>query len=764
MRPVLSAALTSVAARRRRAWLHPSKEITPDRASRDLFIGITLALRCRPVTASAAVERAPIAASFDRGAAAVAVGSALLVALLFALTALNVAGLALAWENAHWTVSAAGAALLGYLGYRRSPAGERRTRGLLVAGLGLYAVGQAAWDLQVIYKIVTVPAVSDVMFLGAAVPIALALTDRVIRGLTAAERVAFALDAASVVALIGLLLVLVFGPQASISTDPLQEAVMLGYPLAFLGAAGIATLAALQLGLVATPFGLGAMIVGLALNGVAWLVWVQTAVTEIPAPGTPVNYVFSVAWLVVGVGAYGVELAPRVSARMTRFTRTLVAGFPIAASVGALAALPFIHRLDLQIMDAASIAVVAVILPGLARQALLLAERSTLAVREQQMRRAEHGERERAERALAAQQASEARYRQVVDIFGRLADQLSFAADEAQLVKAAAAAVRRLVPGTAGDVLLANSSQDRLIVAQRWGDGPTPPAGQPVDDHTPVHCLGVRRGSVYAVPDTADELTLACPVYPLAEGSLVCVPLLAVGQTIGTIHVAADRAEALDADAERQLSRVAEQVALAISNARMLRTMESMALTDPLTGLHNARFFDPLLERELAAAERAGDSLGVIVIDLDHFKRFNDTYGHQAGDEALRGFARAALAVLRDSDTFARYGGEEFVVAAPGADAEATAALAERIREAVEHATIETAAGQYAQITASFGVASTSAHGFDRLFLLKKADAALYRAKRQGRNRVVVSEPGRGARTRPAPAQAGSASGPPLRR
>lgn len=131
--------------------------------------------------------------------------------------------------------------------------------------------------------------------------------------------------------------------------------------------------------------------------------------------------------------------------------------------------------------------------------------------------------------------------------------------------------------------------------------------------------------------------------------------------------------------------------------------------------------------------------MGVIMIDLDHFKAFNDEHGHPAGDEALRAFARAALTVLRDSDTLARYGGEEFVVAVRGAGLEEAAAVAERLRAAVEGTSVEVGLGRYASITASFGVASTTLHGGDRLTLLKAADRAMYRAKRAGRNRVELA-------------------------
>jgi len=129
----------------------------------------------------------------------------------------------------------------------------------------------------------------------------------------------------------------------------------------------------------------------------------------------------------------------------------------------------------------------------------------------------------------------------------------------------------------------------------------------------------------------------------------------------------------------------------------------------------------------------------LIAIDLDHFKQFNDTHGHPAGDEALRAFARGCLGVLRRSDTMARIGGEEFSVAIRGADLPATVAIAEKIRGAIEHLTVEIGPSRFARITASLGVANSQSHGTDRKRLLKSADRALYAAKRQGRNVVVAA-------------------------
>ena len=658
---------------------------------------------------------------------------------LFLMTATDALDQAAVWENAHWTMSSLAAAVLAYLGYRRAAADERTPRAAIAAGLTIYLAGSLAWDLQVALGVVTVPAPSDVLFLGSTVPIGLAFVHRLRGCLTRTERVAFILDVAMLVAAISLLLWVVYGETALVLADPMAGVILLLYPIAFLSVAGTGALAALRLRIGANWTGINTLLLSLSATGLAWVEWVNEAVVAIPPVGSPINYVFSLAAIALGVGAYRLRLRPEggpVLARLAAGTEVL---FPMMAVVVAIMAINLVEQVGSETMDgsvqAGGFLIVAL---AVARQSILMVERQLLAARDRRLRETERTARVAAEEALAAQRASEARYRDVVEVFGRLGEQLSFAADEATLIRGGVAALRKLVRSDAGDLLLANASQDRLVVGSAWGPS-APGPGELVDDRQPTSCLGIRRGSVYAISDAGDDLMLACPAHPIERGSLLCVPMLALGQTIGVVHLEAAEPNAFGVDDERQAQRVGEQVALAIANARLVRTMESMALTDPLTRLHNARFFDPFLDRELASAGREGEPTGVIMIDLDHFKAFNDEHGHPAGDEALRAFARAALTVLRDSDTLARYGGEEFVVAVRGAGLEETAAVAERLRTAVEGASIEVGLGRYATITASFGVASTTLHGGNRLALLKAADRAMYRAKRAGRNRVEVA-------------------------
>jgi diguanylate cyclase (GGDEF)-like protein len=322
--------------------------------------------------------------------------------------------------------------------------------------------------------------------------------------------------------------------------------------------------------------------------------------------------------------------------------------------------------------------------------------------------------------------------------FNQLAELTSFASDEQELVRAAVHAIRRLVPAERGDILLANPSQNRLTVAVAWGTDP-PAEGSLVQVDRIDRCPGLRRASAFVADDVADDMAVRCPAHATTGGTLACVPMSALGKLVGVIHLEHSRPRAFDPEMIHLVVRVAETVGLAMANARLMKTMEGQAMTDALTGLRNARFFDPYLQQELQAAERDGETTSVIMLDLDHFKAFNDAYGHPAGDEALRTFARVLGASIRASDVAARYGGEEFIVALRHAGLEDARSVAEKIRLAVEQMVVELGPGRYGRITASLGVASTDHHVADMKSLVTIADAALYRAKEAGRNRVEIA-------------------------
>lgn len=321
--------------------------------------------------------------------------------------------------------------------------------------------------------------------------------------------------------------------------------------------------------------------------------------------------------------------------------------------------------------------------------------------------------------------------------YNKLAERITFASTDQELIGAAIQAIRQLTSVQSGDIQLANPSQDRLIRAGGWGEGDVG-VGREVAVARLDRCPGIRRAAAVVLTDLDDAVGLRCPANPVGHGATACVPMVALGYVQGVIHLALPEGSGVETDEiVRVVSSVAERITTALANTRLVQALEDLAMTDPLTGLHNARFFDPFLDQQLAASERDSRPLGLIMLDIDHFKLFNDRYGHPAGDEALRAFSRAVQAVVRTSDVIARYGGEEFIVALPGAGRDEANRVAEKLRAAIEAATIDVGSGNVASITASLGVVSTGTHHVDRAGLVEAADRALYQAKREGRNRVV---------------------------
>ena len=216
--------------------------------------------------------------------------------------------------------------------------------------------------------------------------------------------------------------------------------------------------------------------------------------------------------------------------------------------------------------------------------------------------------------------------------------------------------------------------------------------------------------------------------------NVVVVPLYSEAGPLG--FLAFEHGDSGSARIERRVVEVVEQLvsqtALALQNAWLLAQVRGLAATDPLTGIANRRTFDAELERELSRADRSGAALSLLILDIDHFKAHNDTYGHQEGDRTLQQVARLLEQGGRTTDTIARYGGEEFVVVLPGTDAVAAHLKAERYRQQLE-------AMSDKGVTASFGVACYPQHGADGAALIRAADAALYESKRGGRNRVSLA-------------------------
>ena len=205
---------------------------------------------------------------------------------------------------------------------------------------------------------------------------------------------------------------------------------------------------------------------------------------------------------------------------------------------------------------------------------------------------------------------------------------------------------------------------------------------------------------------------------------------------LGAISIAR-HGNAFTGEEEDLLEYLAGQAVVSIENASLHETVERQAVTDELTGLANVRAFTSVLDREIERRRRFDHPVGLVMIDLDDFKRVNDTYGHQQGDEVLAHVAWVLREASRDLDTVVRYGGEELAVVLPQTEGSGAAQLAERMRRAIEGLHIpRVGASGTIEVTASFGVASVPENGADRNELIAAADAALYAAKTGGKNRV----------------------------
>jgi diguanylate cyclase (GGDEF)-like protein len=297
------------------------------------------------------------------------------------------------------------------------------------------------------------------------------------------------------------------------------------------------------------------------------------------------------------------------------------------------------------------------------------------------------------------------------------------------------ATLDELLRPTGAVLHVSNPSQDRAVPQATLGEA----TGEVLSLHELARCPALRRSTLYVTDDVSARLAFHCPVHTVERGTLACVPLVALGETIGAIHLHWEEPRELSLPLRLAITRVSEHAALSIANRRLLLALRGQANTDARTGLTNSRAFDEALERALAT-RGDHDPVAILMLDLDHFKDFNDRYGHPAGDEALRAFGHLLRSSVRDNDVAARYGGEEFAVFLPGVDVNGAAEVAERIRERTESTIVPLGPGSTGRLTVSIGIAAAPIDGAQRVTLLKAADEALYRAKLGGRNRVVGRE------------------------
>jgi len=305
---------------------------------------------------------------------------------------------------------------------------------------------------------------------------------------------------------------------------------------------------------------------------------------------------------------------------------------------------------------------------------------------------------------------------------------------------AIAGSVEPLFPNWVGALYMISASRNVVEVVTQWG----PPVwGDRV--FSPADCWALRRGRLNWF--NVKENTMRCHHADATQVTeSLCVPLMAHGEALGVLHLQPRRAAGQRegspehrAEDDRRLAVVlAEHIGLALGNLKLRETLRNQSIRDALTGLFNRRYLEESLERELSRATRDKGSVAILMLDIDHFKEFNDAFGHQAGDAALRTLGDFLKKTTRGQDIICRYGGEEFALVFGGTTVEGALERAEALRERIKHLEIQYSGQLLGTITVSMGIALFPDHGLTVADVLRGADQALYCAKREGRDQICV--------------------------
>jgi diguanylate cyclase (GGDEF)-like protein/PAS domain S-box-containing protein len=357
--------------------------------------------------------------------------------------------------------------------------------------------------------------------------------------------------------------------------------------------------------------------------------------------------------------------------------------------------------------------------------------------------RANEAQRQHAESLDQLVKESELRTRQMIELneMGALL-QCSGTVQEACVV--VANCVQKLFPeAPSGALYLFRSSRDLIEAAVRWGKrdmlAPTFP---------PTACWSLRRGQPHWSEPPGSGI--ACQhLTKTSNSECLCVPMVAQGNTIGILHLEFKNATRLRngsgtggffRDSHQQLAlSVASHIALSLASLQLRETLREQSIRDPLTRLFNRRFLEESLERELQIASRKKQPIAVLFLDLDHFKRFNDTFGHDAGDMVLQSLADLFRTFFRSTDICCRYGGEEFAIILPESSAQDAAVRANALRSEVANLRLQYKKQTLGPLSLSAGVAAFPEHASASHELLKIADQCLYESKARGRDVVTVA-------------------------
>ena len=336
-------------------------------------------------------------------------------------------------------------------------------------------------------------------------------------------------------------------------------------------------------------------------------------------------------------------------------------------------------------------------------------------------------------------QATElSRRNEEITLFSKMNDFLQTSTTEAEAYSIISDVVTQLFPDESGAGFVLNASRNMLEAAAVWGALPPATVIFP-----PNECWAHRRGQVHL----ANGHERWCPHVTDDGHMYVCLPLIAQGETLGILHILDGTVKTGKADEARmeeksRLAKIlADNIGLGIANLKLRESTRDLSIRDPLTGLYNRRYMEEAVAQEQHRSKRNNAQLAVIMVDIDHFKQFNDNFGHDAGDVVLCTLGEFLKKHVRGSDIACRYGGEEFILILSPSTTEGARLRAEKIREGAKLLSLAHANQNLGAITLSLGVAMFPDAASDTAALIKAADVALYQAKRGGRDRVVMSVP-----------------------
>ncbi|MEP7133867.1 MAG: diguanylate cyclase [Chloroflexota bacterium] len=291
-----------------------------------------------------------------------------------------------------------------------------------------------------------------------------------------------------------------------------------------------------------------------------------------------------------------------------------------------------------------------------------------------------------------------------------------------------------IFPGQNGVLAVLPARDQQFAVVARWGNETIVEPVFALDD-----CWALRRGQLHEVLDPQAGLLCRHFIHSPQAGTL-CLPLTVQGETLGVLCLVDDpaRKDKQHLRLQQLAVTVGETIKLSLSNLKLRDELRHQAIHDPLTGLFNRRFLDETLPRELHMAHRRNMPLCIVMLDIDDFKKINDSFGHGLGDTLLREFAEVLRGHLRQSDISCRYGGDEFVLVMPDSTVVDTQERVEQIRTLLKELQIQHEEQALGVITLSAGIAQTPQDGATASELLLSADKAMYVAKQAGRDRIMI--------------------------